>query len=124
MGKRITIRIDDESFEKLQNRCQETGLDVSFLVREALGKYFAEAAEPQARIAGANYVMPPEAFALTGPYRAFSGDLRAELYKRLKDLLALAHSTAEQFPRTKGVREAYLAVLEAYHRLNGVGHGR
>jgi hypothetical protein len=112
MGKRITIRIDDQSHEKLQNRSQETGLDFSFLVRDALGRYLSDA--------GTNHVMPAEALALTAPYRAWSGDLRAELRKQLLALLALSHTTAGQFPRTPGVREAYIAILEAYHRFKGV----
>jgi len=126
MGKRITIRIDDQSYEKLQKRSQEVNLDFSFLIREAIGRYFSEAgtADQQAQSAGTGQVMPPEAFALTGPYRAWSGDLRMELKKRLKQMLALSHTTAEHYPRTKGIREVYLAILGAYYQLNGVGHER
>ena len=126
MGKRITLRIDDQCYEKLQSRCREAGLDTSFVVREALGRYFSEAgtADPQVRSAGASLVMPPEAFALCEPFRAWgSGDLRVELRKRLREMLALAYSAQEQFPRTKGVREAYVAILTAYNILEGVRHG-
>jgi hypothetical protein len=124
MGKRITLRIDDQIHEKLMKQCRDLNLDASFVVREALGRYFSETGTADSPVlsAGAKYAMPPEAFALAGPYRAFSGDLRAALKKRLLDMLALAHSTADQYPRTKGVREAYRAILEAYHLLNGVGH--
>ena len=126
MSRRITIRLGDEDYGKLQNRCQANNLDASFVVRRALFEYFSKAqtAEKQDKPASTGDPMPPEAFALEGPYRAWSGDLRAELRKRLKDMLALAHSALEQFPRTRGVRETYVAILTAYNHLEGVGHGR
>ncbi len=122
MSRRITIRLGEEDFGRLQNRCQETGLDISFVVRDAVGRYFSDAstADDQQPASTAQF-MPAEAFSLTGPYRAWSGDLRAQMRKRLVDMLALAHTTADQYPRTKGVREAYLAVLDAYYQLGGVG---
>jgi hypothetical protein len=124
MSRKVTLRLSDEDFGKLQSRCQDTGLDISFIIREALSSHLSGAApaDQGGNPDSTNHAMPPEAFALAGPYRAFSGDLRAELRKQLKVLLALAHSTADQYPRTKGVREAYLAILNAYHQLNGVGH--
>ena len=124
MGRRITIRLEEQCFEKLQMRSQETNLDFSFLVREAMGRYLDGGTTAQEARPTDTGFMPPEAFALTGPYRAWSGDLRQELRKRLLDMLALAYSAADQYPRTKGVREVYQTVLEAYHQLNGVGHGR
>jgi hypothetical protein len=125
MSRRITIRLGDEDYEKLLKRSQVASLDFSFLVRDALGRYFSESgtANQQGKTASTGHPMPPEAFALEGPYRAWSGDLRLELRKRLKEMLALAHATADQYPRTKGIREVYLAILDAYHQLNGVGHG-
>jgi len=124
MSRRITIRLGNEDYEKLQKRSQEASLDFSFLVREALGRYFSDAgtADQGAKPAGTGLAMPADAFALTGPYRAWSGDLRTELRKRLREMLALSHATADQYPRTKGVREVYMAVLEAYHQLEGVRH--
>lgn len=127
MGKRITLRIDDQCHEQLQRRCQAAGLDISFVVREALGRYFSEAgtADQQAQSADTSHVMPPEAFGLTGPYRAWSGDLRVELRKRFLDLLALAHSTAETWPKSPGIREVYAGLLALAHYLGigaGVGH--
>lgn len=124
MGKRITIRIDDQSYEKLQRRSQDAGLDFSFLIREAIGRYFSEAgtADQQAQSAGTGQVMPPEAFALTPPYRAWSGDLRAELRKRFLDFLALAHSTAQTWPKSPGIREVYAGLLALAPYL-GIGAG-
>jgi hypothetical protein len=126
MSKRITLRLGEEDYEKLQRRCQDMSLDISFVVRDALGRYFADSgtADRQDQCASTSPVMPAEAFAVTGPYRAWSGDLRVELRRRLLDMLALAHSTAGQYPRTKGVREVYVAILEAYNQLNEGGHGR
>jgi hypothetical protein len=126
MGKRITLRINDQCFEKLQSRCREAGLDTSFVVRDALGRYFADSGtmSQEAKLASTGQVMPAEGFERLGPYRAWSGDLRAELRKRLLEMLAISYATVEQFPRTPGVREVYLAVLDAYYQLNGVGHER
>jgi len=114
MSRRITIRLGEEDYGKLQKRRQEATLDLSFVVRDALRKYFADGGttdrEPKAPHAG--QVMPAEAFALTPPYRAWSGgDLRTELRKRFLDLLALAHTAAQNWPRTPGIREVYSGLL-------------
>ncbi|MBZ5499139.1 MAG: hypothetical protein LAP85_22295 [Acidobacteriia bacterium] len=126
MSRRVTIRLGDEDYAKLQNRCQAMNLDTSFVVKEALGRYFSDSGttSQEAKPASTSQVMPAEGFERLGPYRAWSGDLRAELRKRLLEMLALSYATAEQFPRTKGVREVYIAVLDAYYLLNGVGHER
>lgn len=123
MSRRITIRLDNEIHERIQQRSQETSLDFSFLVREALRKYLADsgttAQEPKPDYT--NLVMPDQAFALTGPYRAFSGDLRLEMRKRFLDFLALAHSTAKIWPRSPGIREVYAGLLALGHHL-GIGN--
>jgi hypothetical protein len=121
MGRRITFRIDDQQFEQIQEKCRKTDLDASFVIRQALDLYFsgANVTDAQAPPTNPGSAMPPEAFALEGPFRAWSGDLRTELRKRLKETLALSHATAEQYPKTKGVREAYMSVLEAFNQLNG-----
>jgi hypothetical protein len=124
MGRRITIRIDDQCFEKLQSRCQATGLDTSFVVREAPNRYLSEAGimNAQAKPSSTGLAMPDEAFSLTPPYRAFSGDLRVELRKQFLKLLALAHSTAQIWPRSPGIREVYAGLLALAHYL-GIGDG-
>ena len=104
MSKRITIRLDDEAHERLQKRSESLNLDVSFLARTAINRYLdsgTPAQEPKPDYT--NLVMPDEAFSLTPPYRAWSGDLRVELKKRFLDLLALAHSTAQIWPKSPGV---------------------
>jgi len=123
MGKRITIRLGDDDYEKLQKRGLETSLDISFLVREALSKYLADGgtAAPEPTPARTGLFMPDQAFALTGPYRAWSGDLRVELRKRFLDLLALAHSTAQTWPRSPGIREVYAGLLALGQHL-GIGN--
>ena len=123
MGKRITIRLSDEDYERLQKRCSETSLDISFLVREALSSYLSQTGitDKPSQPADTGLVMPDEAFGMTPPYRAFSGDLRAELRKRFLDFLALAHSTAQIWPRSPGVREIYSGLLGLAHYL-GIGN--
>jgi hypothetical protein len=112
MGRRITIRLGDEDYERLHMRSQDADLDFSFLVREAITKYLDSAsADPSARTPATGLFMPPEAFALEGPYRAWCGDLRVELRKRFLELLALSHVTAEHWSKTSGIREVYAGLL-------------
>src|SRR5206468_8233383 len=99
-------------YEKLRLRSQETNLDFSFIVRDALGRYLDGEST-------ASHVMPAEAFKLTGPYRR-GDDLRVELRKRFLDLLALSHITAEYWSKTKGIREVYAGLLGLCEHL-GIG---
>lgn len=114
MSKRITIRLGDEDYEQLQKRCRETSLDASFMIREALNSYLSKAGTTSktAQPKNTGLAMPDEAFKMTPPYRAWSGDLRVELRKRFLDFLALAHSTAQTWPRSPGTREVYAGLLE------------
>ena len=120
MTKRITVRLTDDMYEKLHLQSEASNLDVSCLLREAVDKYLAETAAttqgPQSQ--AGSLVMPPEAFALEGPYRAWSGDLRVELRKRFLQLLALAHVTSLNWPKTTGVREVYTGLLALGKHLN------
>lgn len=120
MGKRMTIRLGDEAYEKLQKRSQEANLDFSFLIRKAIEGYLEDEDVEQRAIKVANPVMPDEAFALAGPFRGWSGDLRVELRQRFLELLALAHTTAKNWPKTRGIREVYIALLSAGQHL-GIG---
>ena len=117
MARRITVRLKNEGYEKLRLRSQETNLDFSFIVRDALGRYLDGEST-------ASHVMPAESFKLTGPYRR-GDDLRVELRRRFLDLLALSHVTAEYWSKTKGIREVYVGLLALSHHLDigeGVGH--
>jgi hypothetical protein len=116
-GRRVSVRMDCKLYENLQQRSREIGLDFSATIRAAMDQYFD--GDSASKVAP-NAVMPAEAFALTGPFRAWPGDLRTELRKRLLALLALAYETARSWPRTKGLREVYLLLLEAASHL-GIG---
>jgi len=120
MGKRITVRLNNEGYARLHGRSQEVRLDISFLVREAIAKYLYAGSGPEAKTSVASQVMPAEAFKLTGPYRAWCGDLRVELRKRLLTLLALSHVTAEFWSKTKGIRDVYVGLLGLCQHL-GIG---
>ena len=119
--KRVTVRIDVDVDKRLRERCRKAGVDASFMIREALSRFLdRDTAGCHGTMPHKDLVMPPEAFSLTPPYRAWSGDLRVELRKRFLDLLALAYATAEFYPKTAGTREVYMALLEACHHL-GIG---
>jgi len=111
---RITVRVSGQTRESLKRRCRESGYDVSFVVRQALEAFLNGEAENGEGHGSPNggHVMPQEAFALTGPYRAWSGDLRVEVRRRFTELLAAAHVCAQHWPKTPGVRESYARLLE------------
>jgi hypothetical protein len=119
------VGLSDDMYEKLHLRSEASDLDVSCLLREAVDRYLAETAGPthgpQSQAGGP--VMPPEAFALEGPYRAWPGDLRVELRKRFLQLLALAHVTSLNWPKTQGVREVYAGLLALSKYLNIANSG-
>ena len=124
--RKITFRVDPTLAGLLDHRCQETGSDVSFVIREGLARYLSgdqERAEGQK--IPPSPVLPPEIHMLTPEFRAYTGDLRAEVKRRFAGLLAAAHVCKEHYPRTPGVREAYagLLALSVYFGLGqGGGH--
>lgn len=117
--RRITVRMSIDLNERLSNLSDSLGLDRSFLVREAVQKYLDRPSEQPE-----NQALPPEIFALTPPYRAWSGDRRVELRNQFEKLLALSAVSAEYFPKTRGLREIFTTLLALYQQLkiNGVGH--
>ena len=125
MTKRVTVRLSDDMYEKLRLRSAASDLDVSCLVREAVDRYIAETAVSTHASQGeaGGPVMPAEAFALEGPYRAWPGDLRVELRKRFLQLLAIAHVTILNWPKTQGVREVYAGLLALSKYLNIANSG-
>ncbi len=123
MSRRITVRLDDRCYSNLRQRCNDVGVDLSFAIREALRKYVdAVSSEKEAGTVTTNQAMPAEAFALEGPYRAWCGDLRIELRRRSVDLLALSHVAAENWKKSPGIREFFVAFLSACTHL-GIGQG-
>src|SRR5437773_2005015 len=113
MQRRITVRLSNEGYEKLRTRSRDAGFDLSFLVRNAIAKCLdSEVAGAQTGTPPVNRTMPAEAFVLTGPYRAWSGDLRAEVRRQFTQLLAASHTCAQHWPKTPGVRESYAGLLE------------
>ena len=113
-SNRITVRLSGQTCESLKRRCQESGCDSSFVVRQALDGFLEgdEGSGEGRGSPGGVHVIPAEVFALTGPYRAWSGDLRVEVRRQFTQLLAASHTCAQHWPKTQGVREAYAGLLE------------
>jgi len=121
--RKITFRVDPTLAGLLDHRCQETGSDVSFVIREGLARYLnGEQESAKGQKIPPSTVLPPEIHALTPEFLGFSGDLRAEVKRRFAGLLAAAHVCKEHYPRTPGVREAYAGLL-ALSAHFGLGQG-
>ena len=113
MGRRVTFRVPNATYELLQKRCGGMGCDVSFVVRQALEAFLnGDMGNGKGRGSPGGHLMPAEAFAQTGPYRAWSGDLRVEVKRQFTQLLAASHTCAQHWPKTPGVRESHAGLLE------------
>jgi hypothetical protein len=112
-SRRISVRLNPESSERLEKLCQESGNDVSRVVRQALDVFMASKPGMGLINAPPKRLSPPAAIIpLTAPYRAWgNGDARVELRSLFIQLLAVSFALSELYPRTKGPREIYEALL-------------
>ena len=112
--RRLTVRLDQELYEKVQGYCHDATLDYSALVRKALADYLNSDTASQAKV---NSTMPSEALRLIGRYQTWGYDLREQFRTRFLELLAMAHATSKRWPRTEWVREVYLGLIQLYQHL-------
>jgi hypothetical protein len=115
---RITFRLNPGLYEKLQKHSQDIGLDISAVIRAAVTQYIDSDATSQDK---ANLSMPAEALALIGPFQVWGSDIREELRLRFLKMLAMAHVTMGRWPKTKWVKELYMALLPLYQFLETDG---
>ncbi len=111
---RISVRLSDGQLERLQRLCQQTGCDVSHLVRQALDTLLANGSASGLGEAPKRRLSPPErVFDLVPRYLGWvRGDLREERNRLFRELLAASFVTKKHYPRTAGVVEGYQALLQ------------
>ena len=112
--RRLTVRLDQELYEKVQKYCHDAALDYSILVRKALSDFFNSDAASKDK---STPTMPGEALRLIGRYQTWGYDLRDQFRARFLDILAMAHVTTKRWARTPWVREIYLGLLQLYQHL-------
>ena len=96
-------------------------------MRDAIAKYLdGDLADLHTGTPPVKRALPSEAFQLTPPYMAWSGDLRCEAKRLYAQALACAFVCAQHWPKAPGVRESYagLLALAPHFGLGGtVGQG-
>jgi hypothetical protein len=112
--KRITVRLGDAQWKVLADFCETTGHDHSYAVRKALDSLCTPGSDSSPSSPSPRPLsLPDQVLRLTTKYRAWArGDLRDERTEQYNELLALAFTCKELFPKTNGVREFYTGLLE------------
>ena len=110
-SKPLSVRLNPERWDRLQQHCQQTGDDLSRAVRQALDAYFS--VDPAGQVAQGHRLSPPEqVLPLTQRYLAYGdGDVRKELRRLLQTTLACAIACKRLYPRTQWVVETYDRML-------------
>jgi hypothetical protein len=110
---RISVRLPYVQMDRVQEFCEDTGHDISHVVRQALDAFLARKSGTASNSGPPKRLSPPQAIIpLTVPYRAWgNGDARQELRSLFTQLLAASFALKELYPRTKGIREVYEALL-------------
>ncbi len=121
-SKRICVRLEQERQGRLQQYCEETGYDVSRVVRLALDAYLDREAGPVANGTPQRRLSPPEqVFPHMPKYRAWgAGDLREERKRLYKELVAAAFVCKQHYQRTPCMLEGYEGLLQL-RQFFGVG---
>lgn len=113
---RISVRLNGDQSESLDRLCRETGSDVSQVVRQALDAFLVPKSGPESSSSPPKRLSPPEEIIpLTTAYLAWAGgDARTELRKFFVQLLTVSFALKGLYPRTKGIKEVYDALLPLY----------
>ncbi|MBN2319871.1 MAG: hypothetical protein JXR49_12370 [Acidobacteria bacterium] len=113
-SRRITVRLNENLHDHIKRHCDDTGCDVTAVVRKALGSFFSKDEESRQNEGDEIITVPPEEiYDRVGNYLAWGrGDLRAEFKRQFVEILATAFATQRHFPKTPGVKEAYAGLLQ------------
>jgi hypothetical protein len=118
--KRITIRLDQALQEKVQKYRQNTGIELSMLVRRALSQFLQADTISKETV---NVEMPQEALSLTGKYQVWGSDLREEMWMQFLRTIAAAFVATRRWHRDERSRRIYEGLIQLYYSLeeNNVG---
>ncbi len=113
-SQRISVRLQNDSLERLQKHCLAANCDVSYVVRRALEAFLG--AQPDASNGGGvpKRSSPPEDIVeLIPQYLAWAqGDLRERRKRLFCDLLAASFVCKNHYPTTKGMFKGYQGLLQ------------
>ncbi len=115
-ARKISVRLDQQRLGRLEQKCQEAGLDQSYLVRQALDMLLGPPSGAAGSEAAPQRLHPPDAAVQRmGPYIAWGrgdrGDLRDKRRDLFVELVAAAFVCKNQWSRTPGVVEGYMGLL-------------
>jgi len=111
---RASVRLSDDQTERLEKFCQETGFDVSRVIRQAVDALLASELGSAPEEPSHRRLTPPEQiFDLVPKYLGWvRGDLRDERKRPYRELLAASFVAKKHFPRTPGMLEGYLGLVQ------------
>jgi hypothetical protein len=112
-SRRISVRLSDDEFRRVKEICCQDGSDVSYVVRQALNAFLTCKPAQGSNHGPPKRSAPPQGIiSRTAPYLAWgSGDPRVRLRDLYAETLAASFALKELFPRTKGPKEIYQALL-------------
>ncbi|MCI0724349.1 MAG: hypothetical protein L0338_36100 [Acidobacteria bacterium] len=115
-SKRLSVRLDKGRLQRLQQHCQEAGIDLSRAVRQAVDAHLGgSSGSPGQGSPSPPLALPDEVLPLTPKYLGWgNGDLRKHFRSRYLDLLAESYVCKKHYPRTPGMQEAYESLRQLF----------
>ena len=110
---RISVRLEDELWERLHTCAKETEIVPSTVVRQALQAYLADA-DPSTKGLPKRPSPPPEEISpLLSKYWGWgNGDIRKERARLFRELLAASFACKKLYPLTAGLEESYIELRQ------------
>ncbi len=112
---RISVRLEDELWERLHTCAKEAEIVLSTVVRQALQAYLADA-DPSTNGPPKRPLAPPEEISpLLSKYWGWgdrSNDMRKERERLYRELLAASFACKKLYPLTPGLEESYIELRQ------------
>ena len=112
---RISVRLEDELWERLHTCARETEIVPSTVVRKALQEHLADA-DPSTNGPPKRPSPPPEEISpLLSKYWGWgdrSNDMRNERERLDRELLAASYACKKLYPLTPGLEESYIELRQ------------
>jgi hypothetical protein len=112
--RRITFRMDPDLHEKVRQYRQDTGVELSILVRRALSQFLQADTTSKETV---NAEMPQEALSLMGKYQVWGSDLREELWVQFLRTIAAAYVATRKWHRDEKSHRLYEGLIRLYQSL-------